>query len=153
DLVHRRRRARVTLGWWLGLGALLAAAALAGCGRVGRPVPGAPAHHRARGFANLNPEFHRPRFWTRTAFFVSRLWATTVHPRTLDLPLAPNDGPALGENRSVPTVTWVGHSTLLVQQGGLNILTDPQWSDRASPLIFAGPRRVTPPGLRFEDLP
>jgi len=143
----------VALGWRLGLGALLAAAAFAGCGGVGAPVPGAPAHHRAHGFANLNPEFHRPPFWTRTAFFVSRIWATTVHPRTFDLPLAPNDGRALRENRSVSTVTWVGHSTLLVQQGGLNILTDPQWSDRASPLTFAGPRRVTPPGLRFEDLP
>ncbi len=35
----------------------------------------------------------------------------------------------------------------------MNILTDPQWSERASPLSFAGPPRVTPPGLRFEDLP
>lgn len=50
-------------------------------------------------------------------------------------------------------VTYVGHATVLLQTGGLNILTDPVWSDRASPLSFAGPRRVAAPGVRFEDLP
>lgn len=50
-------------------------------------------------------------------------------------------------------VTWIGHATVLVQTEGLNILTDPIWSDRASPLSFIGPRRVRAPGVRFEDLP
>ena len=50
-------------------------------------------------------------------------------------------------------VTWIGHATVLVQTEGLNILTDPIWSDRASPFSFAGPRRVRQPGVRFEDLP
>jgi len=50
-------------------------------------------------------------------------------------------------------VTMVGHATLLIQTGGLNILTDPVWSDRASPLAFAGPRRVTAPGIAMDDLP
>ncbi len=50
-------------------------------------------------------------------------------------------------------VTFVNHATTLVQVDGLNILTDPIWSERASPVSFAGPRRVRPPGLRFEDLP
>ncbi len=50
-------------------------------------------------------------------------------------------------------VTMVGHATLLIQVAGLNLLTDPVWSDRASPLAFAGPRRVTAPGVRIEDLP
>lgn len=50
-------------------------------------------------------------------------------------------------------VTMVGHSTLLVQTAGLNILTDPVWSNRVSPVPFAGPRRVNAPGIRFEDLP
>lgn len=64
-----------------------------------------------------------------------------------------NDGAVLRANRSDATVTWVGHSTLLIQLDGVNLLTDPQWSDRASPVTFAGPRRVTPPGLAMEDLP
>jgi L-ascorbate metabolism protein UlaG (beta-lactamase superfamily) len=50
-------------------------------------------------------------------------------------------------------VTWIGHATVLVQTGGLNILTDPIWSERASPFSFVGPKRVRAPGIRFEDLP
>lgn len=50
-------------------------------------------------------------------------------------------------------VTVVGHATMLIQTGGQNILTDPVWSDRASPVSFAGPRRVCPPGIAFADLP
>lgn len=49
--------------------------------------------------------------------------------------------------------TIVGHASVLVQAGGLNVLTDPVWSDRASPFSFAGPRRVSAPGIAFEDLP
>jgi len=120
---------------------------------VGGPVPGAPAHHREHGFANANPDFTRPPFWTRTSFFVRRMWAATFAPRGMDLPRVANDGAALRANQSEPTVTWIGHATLLIQLAGVNLLTDPQWSERASPLSFAGPRRVTPPGLRFEDLP
>lgn len=50
-------------------------------------------------------------------------------------------------------VTMVGHATVLLQLAGLNILTDPVWSSRASPFSFVGPRRVTAPGIAFDDLP
>lgn len=50
-------------------------------------------------------------------------------------------------------VTFVNHSTFLIQTQGLNILTDPVWSERASPVPFLGPKRMRPPGIRFEDLP
>lgn len=50
-------------------------------------------------------------------------------------------------------VTMIGHASLLIQVAGLNILTDPLWSDRASPLSFAGPKRVAKPGIAFNDLP
>ena len=50
-------------------------------------------------------------------------------------------------------LTWIGHSTVLVQIGGLNVLTDPVWADRASPLPFAGPRRRLAPAVRLADLP
>ena len=49
--------------------------------------------------------------------------------------------------------TLVGHATILIQVAGRNILTDPIWSERASPFRFAGPRRANPPGIAFEDLP
>lgn len=50
-------------------------------------------------------------------------------------------------------VTLVGHATALIQMDGLNILTDPVWSDRIGPFSWLGPKRRTPPGIRFEDLP
>jgi L-ascorbate metabolism protein UlaG (beta-lactamase superfamily) len=50
-------------------------------------------------------------------------------------------------------ITWVNHATVLIQMDGLNILTDPIWSERCSPVSFIGPRRHRAPGLRFEDLP
>ena len=50
-------------------------------------------------------------------------------------------------------VALVGHATMLAQVAGLNILTDPIWSDRASPVRFAGPRRANPPGIAFAALP
>jgi N-acyl-phosphatidylethanolamine-hydrolysing phospholipase D len=129
------------------------ALATAACTGVGGPVPGAPAHHRQHGFVNANPDFTRPPFWTRTTFFVSRMWATTFRPRRGDLPRVDNDGAALRANVRAATVTWIGHATLLLQLDGVNVLTDPQWSARASPLSFAGPRRLMPPGIAFEDLP
>lgn len=50
-------------------------------------------------------------------------------------------------------VTWVGHATFLIQHAGLNFLTDPMFGRRASPVAFAGPERMAPPGLAFKDLP
>ncbi|MBO9602073.1 MAG: MBL fold metallo-hydrolase [Novosphingobium sp.] len=50
-------------------------------------------------------------------------------------------------------ITIVGHACVLIQLGGLNLVTDPLWSERASPFSFAGPRRICPPGIAFDDLP
>lgn len=50
-------------------------------------------------------------------------------------------------------VTPINHATVLIQTAGLNILTDPIWSYRASPFSFMGPDRHISPGIRFEDLP
>jgi L-ascorbate metabolism protein UlaG (beta-lactamase superfamily) len=68
------------------------------------------------------------------------------------VPVAPTVPPlkVLGDEL---LVTWIGHATVLVQTQGLNILTDPIWSERASPFSFVGPKRVRAPGVRFEDLP
>lgn len=50
-------------------------------------------------------------------------------------------------------ITFVNHSTFLIQADGVNILTDPVWSERTSPFQWVGPRRMRPPGIRLEDLP
>jgi L-ascorbate metabolism protein UlaG (beta-lactamase superfamily) len=50
-------------------------------------------------------------------------------------------------------VTMIGHASILVQASGHNLLIDPCWSDRASPLHWAGPKRANPPGVAFDQLP
>jgi len=55
--------------------------------------------------------------------------------------------------RDAVRVTHVGHASFLIQAGGRNILIDPVWAKRASPLQAIGPKRVNPPGIVFEDLP
>ena len=50
-------------------------------------------------------------------------------------------------------ITWIGHSSLLIEIGGIRILTDPVWSDRASFTTFAGPKRFFKPPLPLEELP
>jgi len=94
-----------------------------------------------------------PGFWTVQQFRVARALDAILGQPPLVPPAATNDGAALRANHEAPTLTWVGHSTFLIQLDGVNALTDPQWSERASPVSFAGPRRVAPPGLAFEDLP
>lgn len=65
----------------------------------------------------------------------------------------PTDTPPPRVPGSDLRVTFVNHSTVLVQTYGLNILIDPVWSNRVSPLAWYGPKRHRPPGIRFEDLP
>lgn len=65
----------------------------------------------------------------------------------------PQIRPAPGAPPHTIRITFVNHATTLVQIDGFNILTDPVWSDRVSPVSFAGPLRHKPPGVRFEDLP
>jgi L-ascorbate metabolism protein UlaG (beta-lactamase superfamily) len=59
----------------------------------------------------------------------------------------------LENNKNGIRITFVNHSTFLIQTRGLNILTDPVWSMRTSPFTSLGPKRMRPPGIRFEDLP
>ena len=59
----------------------------------------------------------------------------------------------LHANRTVPSITWIGHASLLLQIAGRNILIDPVFSRRVSPVSFAGPKRHQPPGLSLAQLP
>ena len=69
-----------------------------------------------------------------------------------DVPITPRRPPPL-ERADDIIVTFVGHATFLIQTGAGNLLTDPFFSRRASPVPFAGPRRSRAPGVRIEDLP
>ena len=79
-------------------------------------------------------------------FFVHEygLWPETKHPVTPRIP------------ESVPPrtqITYVGHATFLIQIAGLNILTDPIWSEKAGPFSMIGPQRIVDPGIAFQQLP
>jgi N-acyl-phosphatidylethanolamine-hydrolysing phospholipase D len=85
--------------------------------------------------------------------FLRWLLTRTVPPRPKPLRVLPCDPATLRAHSGAPQITWVGHSTFLIQLEGRNILTDPIFTDRASPVYFAGPKRVTPPGIRLDQLP
>jgi L-ascorbate metabolism protein UlaG (beta-lactamase superfamily) len=73
-------------------------------------------------------------------------WQSTEGP-------GPGPAPAARVPNGKLAITPVGHATFLIQMDGLNILTDPIWSERCSPVSWAGPRRHREPGIRFEELP
>ena len=79
-----------------------------------------------------------------------RLLTTPMTRWPSDVPVEPRRPPAAGSGEIV--VTFVGHSTFLIQAAGINVLIDPVYANRASPVSFAGPRRVRPPGVRFDEL-
>jgi L-ascorbate metabolism protein UlaG (beta-lactamase superfamily) len=82
-----------------------------------------------------------------------RFWQESKPRLSAPLPLAkPNIDLIAGFDELIK-VTWVGHSTVLLQLAGVNILTDPHWGQHASPLAFLGPKRHQPPGISFYDLP
>jgi L-ascorbate metabolism protein UlaG (beta-lactamase superfamily) len=141
---------------------LLALAATAGASpagevtddpRLGAELPRAPRQDGA--FHNLDKDFRRASGWTRVRFYLLSFSSLMSGARHFDpLPTAAPDLGALRHNHHHPTVTWIGHSTLLVQLDGVNLLTDPIWSERLGPLSgTVGVRRFTPPGIGFEDLP
>lgn len=71
-------------------------------------------------------------------------WPESVSFDLLVLPSRPSDG---------VSVTWINHSTFLIQSKDLIILTDPIFSERSSPVSFAGPKRVILPGISFDKIP
>ena len=88
--------------------------------------------------------------------------ATWMMQRTRDRLPPPPAAPIVGvppdlefihANRIEPALTWIGHSSFLLQIDGVNLLIDPVFSSRASPVPFAGPKRHQPPGLRADQLP
>jgi L-ascorbate metabolism protein UlaG (beta-lactamase superfamily) len=114
-----------------------------------------PAHHTEDGFINPFPNYQDKGFsdfiqWS----LIDRIKGNKPEkPDSYVFETVENDGAFLRANNEQYTVTWIGHSTLLIQMDGLNILTDPIWSDRSSPLQFVGPSRHVPPGIAFDDLP
>lgn len=129
--------------------------AFAGCANGPEKLdPNRPEHHTAEGFRNLHGapkkrgllKYFRMRYFSGVAFADPEDGVGNIPVMTPDMARIDRPG-------ADPQVTWIGHSTALIQYNDVNILTDPIFSDRASPIGFMGPRRFTPPALTIDDLP
>jgi N-acyl-phosphatidylethanolamine-hydrolysing phospholipase D len=113
-----------------------------------------PAHHSVNGFQNPYVEkkkrgffkYLKMRYFSDEEFADYETNADKIARVETDINLIQNPPETL-------QVTWIGHATVLIQYKGVNILTDPMFSDRASPFGFLGPKRHNPPSLRLKDLP
>ncbi len=133
-----------------------ALAGLAACTTLNEDFNPAKKHHRPDGFQNnYTTATDKP----QSDFFRwqwERARAGLPKPPEKRTPVVALDMKFVGANidsNQEPAITWIGHATMLVQMGGLNILTDPIFSDRASPVSFAGPKRYQAPGIALKDLP
>lgn len=111
-----------------------------------------PPHHTADGFRNNYPHDPKQSFWLWK-------WEQMKHgvpqppPGGWKIPHMKTDAAALKANAAEPMVTWIGHAAFLVQLAGANLLIDPHFSQRASPVQFAGPRRIVPLPIEVAELP
>jgi L-ascorbate metabolism protein UlaG (beta-lactamase superfamily) len=136
-----------------GLLAFLAAAALVGCASRNPAYDPSQPHHLPTGFRNLHASPHgEPEggFW---AWQWQRLRADLPADRPERVPRVPVDLGRLQQPTADLTFTWLGHSSALWQINGLRVMTDPHLSERASPVSFAGPKRLTAPPITLAQLP
>jgi N-acyl-phosphatidylethanolamine-hydrolysing phospholipase D len=113
------------------------------------PEPSHPAHHRRRGFRNPhNHDAHDG--WDALRWLPGFLLKPYSRPR---LPQHRPDLARLHDPAGTDLLTWIGHSSFLLQLGGRSLVTDPHLTARASPLRRIGPRRLQRPALDFADLP
>lgn len=118
----------------------------------------AKSHHRPDGFQNNYLSFRGKR-WHELLRWRWEAWRAG-HPKPIQtpIPVVPPELDFIHANARAglamqPAATWIGHITVLVQASGLNILTDPVFSQRCFPVQWAGPQRHTPPGLTLTQLP
>jgi L-ascorbate metabolism protein UlaG (beta-lactamase superfamily) len=98
----------------------------------------------------FNPDGRSPKGLDQVLrLYAMETWAKW--PREFPSPHSDKPPPAVGGPRA--RLALIGHASWLLQAGNRNVLIDPHWSDMASPFSFAGPRRINPPGIAFDDLP
>jgi N-acyl-phosphatidylethanolamine-hydrolysing phospholipase D len=116
-----------------------------------RAQSSSPSHHVDGGFRNPEQTERDPGLTKMAPWLFKRL-EDNLSKSDVDIPRTYNDGSLIAQNKPY-TVTWIGHSTLLIQLEGKTILTDPVWSDRVGPVSWAGTIRLTEPGLPLAKLP
>jgi len=104
------------------------------------------------GFQNNYPHPEKQSFWA-WKWEQMRDGVPKPPPGGWNLPALRTDPVALGSPANNPSMTWIGHATVLVRLAGRTVLFDPIFSDYASPFPFAGPKRIVPLPIDIEDLP
>jgi N-acyl-phosphatidylethanolamine-hydrolysing phospholipase D len=110
------------------------------------------APHGPEGFRNNYPHDAKQSFW-RWKWEQLQQGVPQPPPGGWRFPHRMTDAEALKANQGLPTATWIGHAAFLIQLAGRNVLVDPQFSERASPVGFAGPRRIVPLPIDIAELP
>ncbi|UCH62292.1 MAG: MBL fold metallo-hydrolase [Fidelibacterota bacterium] len=114
-----------------------------------------PSHHTDKGFRNPWPDERD--YGSRDFLRWRRERKYSGRPRFAEvvgtLPLVATNWPAIDSPGDSLVLTWIGHATFLLQMNGLNILTDPVFGERSSPVPFGGPGRVTDMPLDQDRLP
>jgi N-acyl-phosphatidylethanolamine-hydrolysing phospholipase D len=129
---------------------------LTACTTVNEDYNAAKKHHRPDGFQNNYTDATDKSRMELLRWQWERARAGLPKPPEKLTPVVAPDMKFVSANQGAaqePAITWIGHATMLVQMGGLTILTDPIFSERASPVQFAGPKRYQPPGIAIKDLP
>lgn len=135
------------------LSLIVLALLLASCANVNPYFDASKKHHRPDGFTNNYIDNWRDKQPSFLAWQWERLTTTLPKQDVSRVKTVKPNLTYLKENQHDVTVTWIGHSTALWQLGGLNILTDPHFSDRTSPVSFAGPKREVALPLQLAQLP
>lgn len=131
---------------------VLAAVLLAACSTGNVHYDPSRPHHTPTGFRNPG-DADKPGFAALLRWKWQRLLQPEVAQDASRVPRRALDPAHLSQPEAGWRATWIGHSTVLLQIDDVNILTDPTFSDKASPIAWLGADRATPPALRAEDLP
>ena len=111
------------------------------------------AHHTQDGFKNINYDDDNKGFLKFIKWRWQKLFKDIPGADDYNFTIDTTHHEFVKSNTEQSTLTWIGHATFLIQFHGLNILTDPQFSERASPVSWAGPERVVAPGMGINDMP
>tara|TARA_A100001037_G_scaffold303622_1_gene338085 strand:- start:1134 stop:2198 length:1065 start_codon:yes stop_codon:yes gene_type:complete len=103
-------------------------------------------------YTNLQENLDHGSFTVRLAFILRRLSSAFNNKVEEPKPQAIETN-YFQDTLNAAKITWIGHSTFLVQMDGLTFLTDPIWSNTASPIPPLGPQRLIKPGIKLDDLP
>jgi len=132
--------------------ALVLALISAGCAAASKYYDPEKPNRTPSGFRNTYPEQPRASLlkwqWERLTQGLPKAPANNYN-----FPMATPEIAWLQANKNVTSVTWISHATALLQINGMNVITDPIFSERASPFSFIGPKRKVPLNIAPEQLP